>query len=200
MMNRRFFRALLCALLVTSSSGCGLVNYAAGLVEKHKHPAPTPAPTPAPAPAPTPDPLDSYRWNGSASPEQYPETAKLHAVRVSGGSTGPCVICWDWDDPHWRPYGPKNVMGNAWIGYFDGRVWQMGVWEMVKGSMVGSEVCRTSEAKAGQPPLVQAHGPISGWVPASGDKVRYMISTTTRGGVPAGSVVGKSNIVEGVWP
>ena len=154
-------------------------------------------------PSTNPDAIDLAKdavWYGSASPADYPVSANLKAVRISGGLVGPCVICVDWDDPHWTPYGIKRVMGNSWIGFKrDGR-WHMGAWEMITASMVGTNVCRTSEAMSGQPPLIQAHGPIAEWVPKHGEQIVYMQTTTTRGGVPAGSVVGRSQAIFGVWP
>ncbi|MFA5898030.1 MAG: hypothetical protein WC829_02835 [Hyphomicrobium sp.] len=191
-------------------------------------PSPPPGPVvPAPAPqppdngAPPPPPVDGnpgtppdagsgtgadaipmsevvfYGDNAAAVPSFRP-TATLRSVRIAGDTTGPCVVCWTWDDPRWPGYGPKNVMGNAWIMIYRDGKWRAGAWEMVRTDMVGANVCRTSEAKPGEYPLIQAHGPASEWTPRHGEEFGYMITTTTRGSLsPARE---RSNAVVGRWP
>lgn len=165
-------------------------------------PDPKPDPKPSPEPSPTPDPADAVPigdivWHGG-DPSGYKRTAQLTSVSISGARSGPCRICWAWKVPDW-PEHTKRVIGNAWIGYKgeDGK-WHMGVWEMCRAE---ASVCRISEARPGQPPLIQAHGPIGTWYPASGALVLYMISTPTRGVDAAGDVTReRSNIVVTKWP
>lgn len=141
--------------------------------------------------------ISTVKFNGG-DPSGYKLTANLKEVTLTGGSTGAVKVCWKWDVPSW-PTRTKSVIGNQWVGYKDssGTI-QMGVWEMIRAE---AEVCRTSEAKDGEPPFIQAHGPIGSWNPSSGNEVYFMQSTPTRGVDAAGDVTKeRSQIVKVTYP
>lgn len=142
-------------------------------------------------------PVADIVWHGG-DPSGYKLTANLKGVKITGGSTGACTICWEWDVPAW-PTRTKGVIGNQWVAYRDSAgKWQAGVWEMVRAE---ASKCRTSEAGDGEPPLIQAHGPIGSWTPTSGAEVLVMMSTPTRGADAAGDVTKeRSNVAKTVWP
>jgi len=135
------------------------------------------------------------------SPAHFKVTATLSNVSVNAptGGSGPVTVCWDWTHPPWNTYGSKAVNGNMWIiAKIDGR-WHAGTWEMT-ATKLDNHACRTTEAKAGQPPFIQSHGPTAEWHPKSGEQIGHMISTVTRGGIPNGSQNERTPIVMTTWP
>jgi hypothetical protein len=144
-------------------------------------------------------PAGEVIWH-DADPSGYPITARLSEVAITGDITGPVTVCWRMPPPSWATNGAtKPSNGNVWIGarFADGRV-HMGTWEQYAPKFAEHQ-CRTTEAKAGEPPFIQAHG-LSGWVPAHGERVYHMISTIARGGAPPNLPHERSNIYETVWP
>lgn len=144
-------------------------------------------------------PIGEIVFSGG-NPSGYKLTATMGTVTITGGTSGAVKICTTWTapSPAWPAY-TKGVMGNDWIGFKDasGKV-QMGVWEMSRGE---ASVCRTSEAKTGEPPLIQAHGPVGSWTPTSGAEVYYMRTTITRGSDAASDKRReRTQVVKAVWP
>jgi hypothetical protein len=158
---------------------------------------------PKAAPGPGPGdaiPISSISFFDS-SPAGFKVTATLSHVGVDapGGTSGPVTVCWDWTHPPWNKYFGKDVTGNMWIiAKIDGR-WCAGTWEMMAPKL-DNHACRTTEARAGQPPFIQSHGPTAQWYPKSGEQIGHMISTITRNGIPAGSQNERTPIVMTTWP
>lgn len=144
-------------------------------------------------------PFDSVRWSGG-DPRGYKLTAGMSGLRIAGKLSGPATVCFDWSRPSWPNNGaPKPSDGNLWwIARIGGR-WEGGVWEMTAPKFA-RHVCRQTEAKRGQPPMIQAHGPVAEWYPKHGEQVCQMVTTITRGGVPSNSPRERGPIVCGRWP
>jgi hypothetical protein len=149
------------------------------------------------APPPGGDPRDQIDITKvtfhHTSPAKFKVTAKLSNVRISG-----LTISWDWSHPAaWPVPYDSGVLGNMWVFAKIGGQWHAATWEWLRTST--NRV--TLEAKAGQPPFIQASAsPISDWYPKSGEEIGFMASTPCRSGIPAGSPRERSPIVKTVWP
>jgi lipoprotein-anchoring transpeptidase ErfK/SrfK len=145
--------AVLVALLVVSSVGCGLFG--------PRHEAP-PAPPPTPTPTATPEPylllkLDERRLyvmeNGVKSPpEGYPvaigqpkwPTPTGH-FQVNEMIELPDFLAFDFNNPNKKdrgrvPPGPNNPLGLRWIGFATAHGWQVGFHGTAKTSVLGQAV------------------------------------------------------------
>ena len=169
---------------------------------------PLPEPDPDPGPPPVVDdppvegdavPLGDVTWH-DADPSGYPITATLDQVTVVGGTTGPVRVCWWWSRPSWPQTPDGKADGNMYvIAKINGK-WEGGTWEMTSPRF-GTQVCRNSEAKKDEPPMIQSHG-LNDWIPVHGEKVCWVITTLTRNPqtIPVVGKRARTNAVCGLWP
>jgi hypothetical protein len=135
-------------------------------------------------PSPTPSnntldgiPMEDIVWDGNMSPLNFTAIGPLKGIEIQNGNSYAPTICWSWDQPNW-PMKDGKSMGNNWIIVKINGVWHATPWEHLPG---GNKVCRTTEARRGQPPFIQGYGPIAGWHPTSGEPVGFMNTTICRG-------------------
>jgi hypothetical protein len=126
-------------------------------------------------------------------------TANLTSVTVTDGFPAP-TICFARDYPSTWPKDPNAGItdGEMWVIAQIGGKWYGSVWE---GVLVGGSQCSTTEAQPGQAPFVQAGStPVDTWVPKSGEKVGFMISTIARGAAPSPTPNERTQIKLVTWP
>lgn len=119
----------------------------------------------------------------------WAQTAKLASVTFQGGQ-----ICLNYDKSKAWPgvnHVGAFVNANPWVFVWKDNKWYAATWEWMK---VG-QTCKNKVAVAGDH-IKKA--PLDQWMPASGQKVWFMVSGLARDAV--GNVSERSNAVEVVWP
>jgi hypothetical protein len=150
-----------------------------------------------PKPAPTTNaladaiPANEIIWDGQRNPSGWKITD------INPKMPDP-TICWSWNLPsNWPNRNGKSV-GNNWIIVKIDGAWHATPWEHVKAT---NSICRTTEARNGQPPFIQGYGPIAQkWYPHSGEEVGFMNSTIARGDRDPGTPDERTPIVIKTWP
>ena len=102
--------------------------------------------------------------------------------------------------PGTRTQGGSNLAGNPWVfGNVGGR-WYAATYEWLRPG----QICKLTVAGGHKRPSLELgphikRPPLDNWVPRSGEKVGFMVSTPARFG-PEGPVRERSNIVVVTWP
>ncbi|HEY5998244.1 MAG TPA: hypothetical protein VI078_02965 [bacterium] len=143
-------------------------------------------------------PANEIIWDGQRNPSGWKVIDTSFKITEINPKMPDPTICWSWNlPPNWPNRNGKSV-GNNWIIVKIDGAWHATPWEHVKAT---NSICRTTEARNGQPPFVQGYGPIAAkWYPHSGEEVGFMNSTIARGDRDPGTPDERTPIVLTKWP
>ena len=156
-----------------------------------------------PPPPSTGDDIDpsTVRWLHT-NVSRWPQTSTITDIRIRDVPAG--GICIEHTQSgSWPGVNSKLgsfVAGNAWVFANIGGTWYGATYDWLRPG----QICKLTVAGKHDRPSVELgphtkQPPVAGWVPRSGERVGFMVSTLARFG-PEGNRQERSNIVVVTWP